>query len=56
MADPKITPTGMSQGDLVQLVKEIVYTLVADVAGVDQTKFTIDVVGKDGVLAGKNQS
>lgn len=56
MADPKITPTGMDQGDLVQLLKEIVYTLIADVAGVDTSKFTIDIVGKDGVLAGKNQS
>lgn len=56
MADPKITPTGIDQGDLVQLLKELTYLMVDSVAGVSASDFTVDIVGTDGVLAGKNQS
>lgn len=61
MADPKITITGVDQGDLVQLLFEVVYNLIAQTAntGISASDFTVDIVGKVSgadTVAGKNQS
>lgn len=54
MADPKITPTGMDQGDLVQLLYEVVYVLINSVAGATASDFTVDIQNRAGSITGKN--
>lgn len=60
MADPKIRATGVDQGDLVQLLFEIVYNLIDETAntGIAASDFTVDVEGMLSgakTTAGKNQ-
>jgi len=58
MADPKVKQTGMSQGDLVQALHEMIYAAIAQNAntGIAASDFTVDVIAKDGTVAGKNQA
>ena len=58
MTDPKVKRTGMTQADLVQALHEVIYAVISQNAntGISASDFTVDVIAKDGTVAGKNQS
>lgn len=50
MATPRVTATGINQGDLVQLLYEIVYAMInnSGLSAVNASDFTVDVEDRTG--------
>jgi len=54
MANPIIKQNGLEDEDLVQLLYEIIRSLI-DTAGAAKTAFTVNVQNKSGTLAGPDE-
>jgi len=54
MTNPIIRQTGRDDGDLNQLIYEMLRSLI-DTAGAASTDFTVNIVNKSGTLAGPDE-